>query len=35
VNGEPYEPVYLRIEPRLSTVHSTDDGLERRFGHTL
>ena len=35
VNGEPYVPVYLRIEPRLNTGHSTDDGLERRFGHTL
>jgi hypothetical protein len=27
--------VYLRIEPRLSTVHSTDGGLERRFGPAL
>ena len=27
--------VYLRIEPRLSTVHSPDGGLERRFGPTL
>lgn len=27
--------VYLRIEPRLSTVHSTDGGPERHFGPTL
>jgi len=27
--------VYLRIEPRLSTVHPTDGGLERHFGPTL
>ncbi|MET7573577.1 pyridoxamine 5'-phosphate oxidase family protein [Streptomyces sp. NPDC005492] len=27
--------VYLRIEPRLSTVHSADGGPERRFGPTL
>ena len=35
VDGEPYEPVYLRIEPQLSTVHSADGGLERHFGPTL
>ncbi|WP_327402743.1 pyridoxamine 5'-phosphate oxidase family protein [Streptomyces sp. NBC_01288] len=35
VDGESYEPVYLRIEPQLSTVHSADGGLERRFGPTL
>jgi hypothetical protein len=35
VDGEPYEPVYLRIEPQLSTVHTTDGGLERHFGPTL
>jgi hypothetical protein len=35
VDGESYEPVYLRIEPQLGTVHSTDGGLERRFGPTL
>ncbi|MFJ5305264.1 pyridoxamine 5'-phosphate oxidase family protein [Streptomyces sp. NPDC088350] len=27
--------VYLRIEPRLSTVHATDGSLERHFGPTL
>jgi len=27
--------VYLRIEPRLGTVHSVDGGLERHFGPTL
>lgn len=26
--------VYLRIEPRLGTVHAVDGGLERRFGPT-
>ncbi|MCX5235790.1 pyridoxamine 5'-phosphate oxidase family protein [Streptomyces prunicolor] len=35
VDDEPYEPVYLRIEPQLSTVHTTDGGLERHFGPTL
>ena len=35
VDGESYEPVYLRIEPQLSTVHSADGGLERHFGPTL
>ncbi|MEV6506565.1 pyridoxamine 5'-phosphate oxidase family protein [Streptomyces sp. NPDC051642] len=35
MDGESYEPVYLRIEPQLSTVHSADGGLERRFGPTL
>lgn len=35
VDGESYEPVYLRIEPRLGTVHSMDGGLERHFGRTL
>ncbi|MFD4557459.1 pyridoxamine 5'-phosphate oxidase family protein [Streptomyces sp. NPDC058469] len=35
VDGASYEPVYLRIEPQLGTVHSTDDGLERHFGHPL
>ncbi|MGI5456331.1 pyridoxamine 5'-phosphate oxidase family protein [Streptomyces sp. CA-249302] len=33
VDGEPYEPVYLSVEPQLGTVHSTDDGLERHFEH--
>ncbi|MGW3107455.1 pyridoxamine 5'-phosphate oxidase family protein [Streptomyces sp. NPDC001100] len=27
--------VYLRIEPRLGTVHPVDGGLERHFGPTL
>ncbi|MFD9327305.1 pyridoxamine 5'-phosphate oxidase family protein [Streptomyces sp. NPDC060065] len=35
VDGEPYEPVYLGVEPQFSTVHSTDGGLERRFQHVL
>ncbi|WP_369247844.1 pyridoxamine 5'-phosphate oxidase family protein [Streptomyces sp. R41] len=35
VDGEPFEPVYLAIEPQFSTVHSTDGGLERQFQHVL
>ncbi|MHA5049617.1 pyridoxamine 5'-phosphate oxidase family protein [Streptomyces sp. SD15] len=35
VDGEPYDPVYLGIEPRFSTVHSTDGGLGRQFQHAL
>ncbi|WP_405861688.1 pyridoxamine 5'-phosphate oxidase family protein [Streptomyces sp. NBC_01515] len=35
VDGESYEPVYLRIEPQLSTVHSADGGPERHFKPTL
>ncbi|MEV5548202.1 pyridoxamine 5'-phosphate oxidase family protein [Streptomyces sp. NPDC052309] len=31
VDGVPYEPVYLRIEPRFGTVHSLGHGLERHF----
>lgn len=33
VDGEPYEPVYLSLDPRFGTVHSTDDGLESHFEH--
>ncbi|MEU9284448.1 pyridoxamine 5'-phosphate oxidase family protein [Streptomyces sp. NPDC048275] len=33
VDDEPYDPVYLGIEPRFSTVHSTDGRLERQFPH--
>ncbi|MFE9766886.1 pyridoxamine 5'-phosphate oxidase family protein [Streptomyces sp. NPDC005808] len=35
VDGEPYEPVYLGIEPQFGAVHATDGGLERRFQHVL
>lgn len=35
VDGEPYEPVYLGIDPQFCTVHATDGGLERRFQHVL
>ena len=35
VDGEPFEPVYLSVEPQFGTVHATDGGLERHFGHTL
>ncbi|MFV0134786.1 pyridoxamine 5'-phosphate oxidase family protein [Streptomyces sp. HMX87] len=31
VDGVPFEPVYLRIEPEFGTVHSADGRLERRF----
>ncbi|MEV0174359.1 pyridoxamine 5'-phosphate oxidase family protein [Streptomyces sp. NPDC050803] len=31
VDGEPFEPVYLSVEPQFGTVHSTDGGLERHF----
>lgn len=33
VDGEPYEPVYLLVEPQFGTVHSTDGALESRFAH--
>lgn len=33
VDGEPYEPVYLRVEPQFGTVHSTDGALESHFAH--
>ncbi|MCI3274788.1 pyridoxamine 5'-phosphate oxidase family protein [Streptomyces cylindrosporus] len=33
VDGEPYEPVYLSVEPQFGTVHSIDGGLERHFEH--
>lgn len=35
MDGEPFDLVYLGIEPRFSTVHSTDDALERQFRRTL
>lgn len=35
VDGVPYEPVHLRIEPQFGTVHSAGDGLERHFAHIL
>ncbi|MFJ9540154.1 pyridoxamine 5'-phosphate oxidase family protein [Streptomyces sp. NPDC101225] len=35
VDGVPYEPVHLRIEPQFGSVHSADDGLERHFAHML
>lgn len=34
VDGEPYEPVYLRIEPELATVHSTEGALEYPGAHS-
>ncbi|MEU1038180.1 pyridoxamine 5'-phosphate oxidase family protein [Streptomyces sp. NPDC005907] len=35
VDGEPFDPVHLAIEPRFATVHTTDGALERRFQHML
>ncbi len=29
-DGEAFDPVYLRIEPQLSTVHELEGGLARR-----
>ncbi|GHB24453.1 hypothetical protein GCM10010377_13040 [Streptomyces viridiviolaceus] len=31
VDGVPFEPVYLRIEPRFGTVHAMDGSLGRHF----
>ncbi|MFJ5260724.1 pyridoxamine 5'-phosphate oxidase family protein [Streptomyces sp. NPDC088387] len=31
-DGEPYDPVYLRLTPQFATVHSTDDGLRGGSG---
>lgn len=31
VDGEPFEPVHLRIEPQFVTVHSIDDGFAHRL----
>ncbi|MGW7264307.1 pyridoxamine 5'-phosphate oxidase family protein [Streptomyces sp. NPDC054842] len=35
MDGEPFDPVHLVIEPRFATVHTLDGGLERRFQHVL
>jgi hypothetical protein len=35
VDGEPFVPVHLGIEPQFATVHTLDDGLERQFQHIL
>ncbi|MFR0358814.1 pyridoxamine 5'-phosphate oxidase family protein [Streptomyces sediminimaris] len=35
VDGVPYEPVHLRIEPQFGTVHSAGDSPERHFAHML
>ncbi|WP_328748796.1 pyridoxamine 5'-phosphate oxidase family protein [Streptomyces sp. NBC_00285] len=32
-DGEPYEPVYLSVEPRFGSVHSTDGGPGRHVEH--
>ncbi|MEU3500399.1 pyridoxamine 5'-phosphate oxidase family protein [Streptomyces hundungensis] len=33
VDGEPFDPVYMRIEPQFATVHSLDYSTERRLQH--
>ncbi|MCT9092678.1 pyridoxamine 5'-phosphate oxidase family protein [Streptomyces sp. ASQP_92] len=33
VDGEPFDPVYMRIEPQFATVHSLDYSTERRLKH--
>ncbi|MEU9099109.1 pyridoxamine 5'-phosphate oxidase family protein [Streptomyces sp. NPDC048361] len=33
VDGEPFDPVYMRIEPQFVTVHSLDYSEERRLKH--
>ncbi|MGW2563309.1 pyridoxamine 5'-phosphate oxidase family protein [Streptomyces sp. NPDC001514] len=33
VNGEPFDPVYLRIEPRFASVHELDYSEERPERH--
>ncbi|MGW8874030.1 pyridoxamine 5'-phosphate oxidase family protein [Streptomyces mirabilis] len=35
MDGEPFDPVHLSIEPQFSTVHSADDAMERQFRRTL
>ncbi|MCH0563080.1 MULTISPECIES: pyridoxamine 5'-phosphate oxidase family protein [unclassified Streptomyces] len=35
MDGEPFDPVYLRITPEIATVHSADDSLRRHFEHVL
>ncbi|MFI6049680.1 pyridoxamine 5'-phosphate oxidase family protein [Streptomyces violascens] len=33
VDGEPFDPVYMRIEPQFATVHSLDYSKERQLKH--
>jgi hypothetical protein len=35
VDGEPFEPAYLRLEPRFCSVHHTEGGLESHFRSTV
>jgi hypothetical protein len=35
VDGELYDPVYLRIEPQLATVHTLQGGRSRQLQRTL
>ncbi|MEV0221989.1 pyridoxamine 5'-phosphate oxidase family protein [Streptomyces sp. NPDC050704] len=32
-DGEPFEPVYLEIDPQFATVHSTDGALQLHHEH--
>ncbi|MFD9031823.1 pyridoxamine 5'-phosphate oxidase family protein [Streptomyces sp. NPDC059567] len=33
VDGEPFEPIYMRIEPQFVTVHELDYTMERHLHH--
>ncbi|MFD5102592.1 pyridoxamine 5'-phosphate oxidase family protein [Streptomyces albidochromogenes] len=35
VDGEPFDPVYMRLEPRLVTAHTLNSAPERRYEHAL
>ncbi|MGW7050286.1 pyridoxamine 5'-phosphate oxidase family protein [Streptomyces sp. NPDC054887] len=35
VDGEPFDPVYLRIEPQFATAHSLNSAPERQYEHAL
>ncbi|MEU2668751.1 pyridoxamine 5'-phosphate oxidase family protein [Streptomyces sp. NPDC007164] len=34
VNGEPFDPAYLRIEPHFVSVHTLDFNASQAIGHT-
>ncbi|MGW7272368.1 pyridoxamine 5'-phosphate oxidase family protein [Streptomyces sp. NPDC054864] len=35
VDGELYDPVYMRIEPQVATVHTLHGGRQRQLQHTV
>ncbi|MGG8409715.1 pyridoxamine 5'-phosphate oxidase family protein [Streptomyces sp. 12297] len=35
VDGDLFDPVYLRIEPQFVTVHTLETAVERQFQHAL